>query len=61
METINSHKTPENRGGIAYRCMCPMGVQNSKGKVATTRINSFENLNSTTHKHHVFALCAVGG
>ena len=42
-------------------CMCPIRVKNSEGKVAKTGIISFENLNRTTHKHHAFALCGVGG
>ena len=50
----------KNHGGRAYRCMCPMRVENLKGKVATTRINSIKNLNSTTHKDHAFALYGVG-
>ena len=42
-------------------CMCPMRVHNLKGKVTTTGINSFENLNRTTHRHHAIALCGVEG
>ena len=41
MEAFNSHKTSENSAGIAYRCMCCMGVQNLKGSVATT-LQKFE-------------------
>ena len=52
MEAFNSHKTPENSGGIEYRCMCRMGVKILKGNVATTRINFFKNLNSIAHRHH---------
>ena len=52
MEAFNSHKTPENSGGIAYRCMCRMGVHNLTGNVATTRNNFFKKLNSITHRHH---------
>ena len=60
-QIVEIHEKPENHGGRAYRCMCPMGVQNSKGKVATIEINSFKNLNNTAHRHHAFALCGVGG
>ena len=60
MEAFNSHKTPENSGGIAYRCMCHMGVQNLKGNVATMRINFFKNLNSIAHRHHaLWVHCGV--